>query len=171
MYRWMPTAQSRAVSAALLPHCPTMGELTPPPVHSEKVPWATVILGPWPACLGSGSPHALPCSLLGRCWAQSEPQNQQTDSSGPACLVGFLAIHICRGQYLTAEQTLHLTDALSNHELFQWPDGSPLLGWCSLSLCRAVQPWNGTRLHRDLLPVNILLLFSNMKLKQFTSLV
>lgn len=179
----MPTAQGRVGSAALLPHGPGTGELTPPPcLLRERTRWASVVLSPglvWSWDTGqpagaAGSPHALPCSLLWRCRARSEP----TKPTGwflrlcPACLVGFLTIHTCRGQFLTAGQTLHLTDALSNYQpFFLWPVRAPLPSWCSLFLCRAVRPWNGTRLHRDLLPENNIFLFSNKKLKKFTSLV
>lgn len=60
----MPTAQSRVVSAALLPHCPGTGELTPTPSAQRKdplgqrgpQPGASVILGHWPACRGCWLP-------------------------------------------------------------------------------------------------------------------
>lgn len=178
MYRQMPTAQSRVVSAALLAHC-RAHRSSHSPVGSERGPSALLSPGlvrsrarGQPAG-AAGSPRALPCSLLGTGRAPSEP-TKPTDwwlRLWSVCLLGFLTIHVCRGQLLTAGQSLHLTDALSNHQPFQQPVRAPLLGCCSLFLCLAVQPWNGTWLHRDLLPANNIFLFSNKKFKKFTSFV
>lgn len=148
--------QSRAVSAALLPHCPATGELTPPPKdllgQRGPLPWASVTLGHWPACWGCWLPTCP--ALLTAVEVQSSIRAYKSNRTDfwlwPVCLVGFLTVHICRGQFLTAGQTLHLADALSSHQPFQQLVHAPLPGWCSLFLCLAVQPWNGTCLHRDL---------------------
>lgn len=137
------------------------------------LPWASEVLHHWPACWGCWFPTCP--ALLTAVKVQSSIRAYTSNrliSEALASLSGGIS------------DCPHLQRTIPNSRADPAPAWcpeqpsalqqrvrAPLPGWCSLFLCLAVQPWNGTCLHGDLLPANNIFLFSNKKLKKFTSLL
>lgn len=142
----------------------------PSPVCSEKGP--SLVLSPGLLWSWATGQPALPCSLLWSAELHQSLQNQQAGCWGFGRSVwwDFWQPHL--------QRTIPNSRAdPPSDRCPEPPSALPAAGLCFFSwlglpfLCLAVQPWNGTCLHRDLLPANNIFLFSNKKFKKFTSLV
>lgn len=161
----MSTAQSRVAPGQQSSHLPPL--LTERPGCSSALGWCDP--GLWPTCWGCCLPPGP--ALLSVVQMQSLIRAYKTNrliSEALAGLSGAISYHPHVQRVIPNSRADPALD-LSNHQPFQQPVHAPLPGWCSLGV--AVQPGNGMCLHRDLLPANTILLFSNKKFKKFTSLV